>query len=161
MKITVIAVGKLKEKFLKEGTAHYLGRIKKYCPTEVIEIKEAGLGTKADKGKVLEKEEEAIGRALSSIWEPYQVLLDERGGVKKTGDLVDLIGRVTSGQLGTKKNLVFIIGSSWGISQNLKGQADSVLSLSEMTLPHQLARLVLLEQIYRAWTIIRGEPYHH
>lgn len=144
MGITVIAVGKLKERFWKDAVAEYLKRLGGYAKVRVIEVPDKGL----------QFEEAEILRAAGSS---YLVLLAIEGmqrtsmGISK--HLEELMNRGTS-------DIAFCIGGSDGVTDAVRKRADETLSFGEITLPHNLARVVLLEQIYRAFKIMRGEPYH-
>lgn len=157
MKLRIIAIGKLSASFYKAGVAEYLARIKRYINTEVVEIKEGGgsSGKKASP-QLIEQEGEAILRKVPT--EAFAVVLDEHGKQGTSKKLAQLLSRH---MLDNCPEVVFIIGGAYGLSNRVKSRGDLVLSLSEMTFPHQLVRLVLLEQVYRAFTIIRHEPYHN
>jgi 23S rRNA (pseudouridine1915-N3)-methyltransferase len=146
MKIRLIWTGKTKEPFISEGIAKYLALVKPYAGVAVTEIKE-------EKGKdiprMLEKEAERIGRLNI----PY-VLLDE-GGKKFTSRQFAAFVESRAPRVN------FLIGGPYGVSEKVKKAGGDVISLSPMTLTHEMARLLLLEQIYRAFTIIHNKGYHH
>ncbi len=144
MKIRIIAIGKIKEKFTQEWTQELLKRIPKYCQIEVFEQKEMGN---------IEDEAERILNLVKP--EDYLIVLDVRGQNINSEELAVMLKR----QL-MQKNITFVIGSDKGISQKVLQKANYRLSLSRMTFTHQIARLLLIEQIYRAMTIIKGEKYH-
>jgi len=144
MKIRIIAIGKIKEKFTQEWTQELLKRIPKYCQIEVFEQKEMGS---------MEDEAERILNLVKP--EDYLIVLDVRGQNINSEELAVMLNR----QL-MQKNITFVIGSDKGISQKVLQKANYRLSLSRMTFTHQIARLLLIEQIYRAMTIIKGEKYH-
>ena len=144
MKIRIIAIGKIKEKFTQEWMQELLKRIPKYCQIEVFEQKEMGS---------IEDEAERILNLVKP--EDYLIMLDVRGQNISSEELAVMLNR----QL-MQKNITFVIGSDKGISQKVLQKANYRLSLSRMTFTHQIARLLLIEQIYRAMTIIKGEKYH-
>lgn len=149
-------VGKTKEGFIKAGLEKYLGYIKKYVQAEVREIKGAGGSDRvSDTGAVMEKEAELVLARL----EPSDnvVLLDEHGGMADSkGFSRDIKRFATSG-----KRTVFVCGGPYGNSGRLRERADKAVSLSKLTFTHEIARLVLMEQVYRAFTIIMGKKYHY
>lgn len=144
MKIRIIAIGKIKERFTQEWTQELLKRIPKYCQIEVLEQKELGN---------IEDEAERILNQVKP--EDYLIALDIKGTSTSSEELASLMKQ----QL-MQKNITFVIGSDKGISQKVLQKANYRLSLSRMTFTHQIARLLLIEQIYRAFTIIKGEKYH-
>ena len=157
MNIRIVAVGKVKEKYVQQGLDDYLTRIKPYARIKLIELmeaREAGRGESA-RQDAMEKEAETIRRHLRE--DAYRITLAEEGE-KMTS--VELARRLEVLSIDGKSKLDFIIGSHLGLDPSLKRTAHLLFSLSSLTLPHLLARLVLLEQIYRSFKIIRGEPYH-
>ncbi|MBQ6130898.1 MAG: 23S rRNA (pseudouridine(1915)-N(3))-methyltransferase RlmH [Selenomonadaceae bacterium] len=146
MKINFIVVGKLKEKFLVDGVAEYLKRIKKFATIEVREIPEC---------RTVEEEGQKI---LSLVPQnSWLCVLDVAGAALNSEDFAKKIAALT---LDGVSNLTFAIGGAFGLSEELRRAASFRLSLSEMTFTHQMARLILAEQIYRAFKINRHEPYH-
>lgn len=157
MNIRIIAVGKMKAKYLQQGVDDYLARIKPYAGVEVIELAEA---REAGKGEIarreaLEKEAEMISRHVRN--EAHRVILAEEGEKKTSPELARYLEALS---IEGKSRLDFIIGSHIGLDSAFKQKADFLLSLSTLTFPHLLVRLILLEQLYRCFKIIRGEPYH-
>lgn len=158
MQIQIITVGKLKEKYLKQGIAEYEKRLKPYAKVKIIELRDEPTPQQAT-----EKEERQIKaiegeRILAKIpVDSFVIALDLRGKALTSEQLAQTI----SDQMiyGTK-SLVFIIGGSLGLSDEVLSRSDLRLSFGKFTYPHQLMRLILVEQIYRAFKIIRGEPYH-
>jgi len=144
MKIRIIAIGKIKEKFTQEWTQELLKRIPKYCQIEVLEQKELGS---------MEDEAERIMNLVKP--EDYLIVLDVKGTNIGSEELAVLMNQKLM-----QKNITFVIGSDKGISQKVLQKANYKLSLSKMTFTHQIARLLLIEQIYRAFTILKGEKYH-
>ena len=155
MKIKIIALGKIKEKFLKDGIDEFLKRLTPYCPVEVIELPAIEIKDENLTEKILEEEGEII---LSKI-KPQSFVIT-----------MEILGKqLSSEEFSTKlkslindgiSEIVFIIGSSCGISKTVSNRADFKMSMSKMTFLHQFARLILVEQIYRAFKIMRGETYH-
>lgn len=156
MKITLIAVGSFKKGYAKEGYEDYAKRIKRYVPFESVEVKEEPATKKTPTERVAKKEGERI---LAKLREgDFVIALDERGRAFTSGGLSEQVERL---MVGGKRGLVFIVGGAWGLDPGVMARADLVMKLSDMTLPHELARVVLAEQLYRALTIMRGEPYSH
>jgi 23S rRNA (pseudouridine1915-N3)-methyltransferase len=156
MKIALLQTGKTTERHVSEGVEIYSARLKRYCGFEVITIPELkdtrNMPVMEQKTKEGKKILEALGR------DDIVVLLDERG---KEFSTVDFAGWLESKSQMQGKRLVFIIGGPWGFSDEVNKIASMKISLSKMTFPHQLVRLLFIEQLYRAFTIIKGEPYHH
>ena len=146
MKITIVAIGKLKEKFLVEGVAEYLKRLRLFSKIEVREIPECK--TLDDEGK----------KILAQIPKDSFVFVLDVAGTAITSE--DFAKKISDLNLRGISNLTFVIGGAFGLSEEVKKISDFRMSLSEMTFTHQMARLILLEQIYRAFKINRGEPYH-
>lgn len=155
MKIKIIALGKLKEKYLKEGCEEFIKRITPYCSFEVIELKPEQVYEDSLIEKALDVESERI---LANIKKDSYVITMEIGGkALSSEDFADKIEELT--KLGISE-LVFVIGSSHGISSKVSQRANFKLSLSKMTFLHEFARLLLIEQIYRSFKIIKRESYH-
>ena len=158
MKITLITVGKIKEKFLEAAIAEYSKRLSRYCKLEIIQVADEKTPDKA--GEVLEtqiKEKEGE-RILSQIKDgSFVIALAIEGNMLDSEELARKIE--TLGISGISQ-IVFVIGGSLGLSRQVLDRADYKLSFSRMTFPHQLMRVILLEQIYRSYRIISGEPYH-
>ena len=147
-KTTVIAVGKLKERFWKDACAEYLKRLSAYSPTTVREIPDS----------TLDREEAPLLAALDKLpADAHVVLLDIRG---KQASSEQLATKLESLAIQGVSHVAFVIGGSDGVSEAVRARCDERLSFGPITLPHNLARVVLLEQVYRAHKIIRGEPYH-
>lgn len=154
MKTELIVVGKTTNKHFIAAINDYLERIGHYMPFSVTVIPELR-NAKSLSQQQKDKEGEAILRLLQPS--DTVVLLDERGKEPRSIELADWLQR----QQQTARRLVFIIGGPYGFSQQVYSRADSMLSLSRMTFSHQMVRLIFVEQLYRACTIIKGEPYHH
>ena len=157
-KVTVLCVGKLKEKFYLEAAAEYAKRLQRHCRLEILELPEQRLPegpAPAEIAAALEKEAAAVreklpkGCALTAMCIEGQLLSSEA-----------LSRRLMDFSLAGKSHLVFLIGGSFGLHPSLKAQADLRLSMSPMTFPHHLARVMLLEQLYRAFQIQEGTRYH-
>lgn len=155
MKIKIIALGKIKEKFLKDGIDEFLKRLTPYSPVEIAELTPIEIKDENLTDKILEAEGEKI---LSNIKPQSYVITLEIGGKQLSSeDFSKKIEELIN--IGTQE-LVFVIGSSCGISKTVSQRADFKMSMSKMTFLHQFARLILVEQIYRAFKIMRHETYH-
>ena len=149
--INIICVGNLKEKYFKEAQIEYMKRLSKYTKLNLIEIKEEKLDDKVS----LVKEKEKI---LSKIKEnDYVVILDINSKELTSRELAKTIGNTLATY---NKDISFIIGSSHGLHQEIKNKANLAISFSKLTFPHQLFRIIFLEQLYRSFKIINNEPYH-
>lgn len=158
MKVTVISVGKVKDKYLQLGIDEFKKRLSRFCKLDLIEVKDEPLGDNAsekDAQIVREKEGKMI---MSRIPEPaFVIAMDIDGKQLSSTELATKIQEVTTyGQ----SHIVFIIGGSVGMDPEIKAQADLKLSFSKITFPHQLFKLMLLEQIYRGFKINANEAYH-
>ncbi|MCY7077497.1 23S rRNA (pseudouridine(1915)-N(3))-methyltransferase RlmH [Streptococcus oralis] len=158
MKIKVVTVGKLKEKYLKDGIAEYTKRISRFAKLEMIELADEKTPDKAselENQKILETEG---ARILSKVGErDFVVVLAIEG---KTFSSEDFSKQLEQASIKGYSTLTFIIGGSLGLAPIVKNRANLSVSFGRLTLPHQLMRLVLVEQIYRAFTIQQGSPYH-
>ncbi|QHA38257.1 23S rRNA (pseudouridine(1915)-N(3))-methyltransferase RlmH [Rossellomorea marisflavi] len=158
MNITIITVGKLKEKYLKQGIAEYTKRLGAYAKIDIVELadeKAPEVLSDSEMQQVKNKEGERI---LSKISPDHHVIaLAIQGKMKSSEELADTLDKLATYG---KSKVAFIIGGSLGLSDDVLKRADEKLSFSKMTFPHQLMRLVLVEQLYRAFRINRGEPYH-
>ena len=158
MKIKIVTVGKLKEKYLKDGIAEYVKRISRFAKLEMIELTDEKTPDKAselENQKILETEGERI---LSKVGErDFVVVLAIEGKTLSSEELSKQLEQVSIKGYST---LTFIIGGSLGLAPIVKNRANLSVSFGRLTLPHQLMRLVLVEQIYRAFTIQQGSPYH-
>jgi 23S rRNA (pseudouridine1915-N3)-methyltransferase len=158
MKINVICVGKIKESFYREALAEYTKRLSKYCKlsiTELADEKTPDNASEALSKQILDKEGERI---LQKIPDDSYVIATAIEG--KEHDSVSFSKKMEDIMLRENGNISFIIGGSLGLSESVKKRADYLLSFSHMTFPHQLMRVILLEQIYRAFRILNNEPYH-
>ena len=155
MKIKIIALGKIKEKFLKDGIDEFLKRLTPYTSIEIIEIPPIEIKDENLTSKILEQEGEKI---LSHIKPPvFVITLEINGTMLSSEEFASKIEEITNSGI---SELVFVIGSSCGLSSKISQRADFKLSISKMTFLHQFARLLLVEQIYRAFKILKNETYH-
>lgn len=158
MKVTIVAVGKIKEKYLTAGIAEFVKRLAPYCRLNVVEVDEERMPdnpSSAEKAKALDKEAERLLRQVKP--DNYIIVLDIAG---KQASSEEFAQKISNLGLNGKSDLTFIIGGAFGISPKLLSEANERLSFSKMTFTHQMIRLLLVEQIYRAFKINRGEPYH-
>ncbi|MBR2298071.1 MAG: 23S rRNA (pseudouridine(1915)-N(3))-methyltransferase RlmH [Bacteroidales bacterium] len=156
MKITFLTVGKTTFPFVKEGCDIFIKRIKHYTAFEYIEIPELKNAGGLSKEQIKQKEGELILKNIKNT--DKVVLLDERG---KTFTSINWSKEIEKEIICGTKSLVFIVGGAYGFAQTIYDRADAKLSLSSMTFSHQIIRLFFIEQLYRAFTIIKGEPYHN
>ena len=156
MKISLLQTGKTTDRNITALADIYTTRINKHAVFEVVTIADLKNAGNMPVQEVRIKEGKRILQSFTN--DDFVVLLDERGKQFRTADFSAWLEKLF---MISKKRLVFVIGGSWGFSQDVYDRADFRMSLSEMTFPHQLVRLLFLEQIYRAFTIIKGEPYHH
>ena len=155
MKIKIIALGKIKEKFLKDGIDEFLKRLTPYTTIETVELSPIEIKDENLTDKILEQEGEKI---LSNIKkESYVITLEIKGKQFTSEEFAKKINEIT---IAGYNELVFVIGSSCGLSPIVSQRADLKLSMSKMTFLHQFARLLLVEQIYRAFKILKNESYH-
>lgn len=158
MKITVIAVGKMKEKYYKDTVAEYEKRLSRYCKLEIIEAEDEKTPDGAsvmEEARIREKEADRILRHVRE--DAYVITLEIAGKSFDSPEFADKIEK-----LGIRgiSHVQFIIGGSLGLHEKVCRRSDLAVSFSKMTFPHQLMRVILLEQIYRSYRIICGEPYH-
>ena len=158
MKITIVCVGKIKEKYFTMAIDEYSKRLSRYCKLNIIEVPDEKTPDQASEAEELQIKKKEGERILSNIKDQaYVIALAIQG---KMLDSVELAKKLES--LGTygDSQIVFVIGGSLGLSEEVLARANMKLSFSPMTFPHQLMRVVLLEQVYRAYRINCGEPYH-
>lgn len=154
LKIKIIVVDRTRAPFLKQGEDFYLDRLRRYARTEWVVVKPVRATKAMGKSQVLVREGELIDKRL--LARDHVIALDRAGTAY---DSEGLAGRIKKLAL-TQNRLAFIIGGVLGLSKRILGRADEVLGLSSLTLTHEMSRLVLLEQLYRAFTIINNEKYH-
>ena len=158
MKITIVCAGKLKEKYLRDGIAEYEKRLRPYADLRTIEIIEVRMRDRpspAEKDEVLRREGERLSSQIPQG--AYLIVLDVGGEEMSSEKFSARIDRL---MLMGESHIAFLIGGPFGLSDELRQRADLRLSFSQFTLPHQLIRLFLMEQIYRSFKISRHEPYH-
>ena len=158
MKITLIAVGKIKERYFEDAIREYSKRLSRYCRLEIIQVADEKTPDGASEALEEQIKEKEGRRILDQIREgAYVIALAVEG---KQLDSLELAARMERLAVEGKSQLVFLIGGSLGLSNEVMRRADFALSFSAMTFPHQLMRVILLEQIYRSFRIRAGEPYH-
>ena len=158
MQIQIIAVGKLKEKYLKDGINEYLKRLQSYAKVEIIEgadEKEPANASAADEALIKVREAERIQKHIKA--DTYLIVLAIEGQMLTSEQLASRLDKLA---LEGKSHITMVIGGSLGLAPEIIKQADLLLSFSKMTFPHQLMRLILVEQIYRSYRIINGHSYH-
>ena len=158
MKITILTVGKIKEKYLKDAIAEYAKRLSRYCKLEIVEV--ADEKTIENASQVLETQirDKEAERLMKYIREDAYVITLEIKGKQLTSE--ELSEKINQLGIQGKSHIIFVIGGSIGLGDEILNRSDYALSFSKMTFPHQLMRVILLEQIYRSYRIINGEPYH-
>lgn len=157
MKVTLITVGKIKEKFFQDAIAEYSKRLSRYCKLEIVQVADEKTPDGASEAVETQiKEKRASGFCLTSRMAALSLPCDQR----KLLDSEELAAKIEKWGVSGISQIVFIIGGSLGLSNQVLARADYKLSFSKMTFPHQLMRVILLEQIYRSYRIIQGEPYH-
>lgn len=158
MKITLLTVGKLKEKFFREAVGEYEKRLSRYCRLEMketIDEKTPEKASETQREQILQKEGERILRLVPE--DAFVITLEIEGHKMSSESFAGEIERLGVSGI---SHIVFVIGGSLGLHRAVKKRADLAVSFSDMTFPHQLMRVILLEQIYRAYRMINGEPYH-
>ena len=156
MKITLLAIGKTNAKHLQEGIEQYIKRLSHYIPFEFKILPDV----KTTKGLTQEKQKEMEGQMFLNCIQSGDVvvLLDEKGKEMTSREFSVYLDKK---MVTVAKNLIFVIGGPYGFSQEMYNRANEKLSLSKMTFSHEMIRMFFIEQIYRAMTILKGEPYHH
>ena len=158
MKITLITVGKIKEKYLKDAIAEYSKRLSRYCKLEIIEVADEKTPDQASETveeNIRNKEGERI---LKYIRDDMYVITLEIGGKMLSSE--ELAQKIETLGIQGESSIAFVIGGSIGLGKEVLKRSDYALSFSKMTFPHQLMRVILLEQVYRSYRIMNGEPYH-
>ena len=157
MKIKILCVGKIKEKFFNEALLEYKKRLSGYCKIEIIEVSDEKIKYENDSNKEIAMKKEGE-RLLAKIKDnDYLITLEIKGEKMSSENLANKINKLS---IEGVSNIVFLIGGSYGINKEVRNRSNFSLSFSEMTFPHQLMRVVLLEQIYRTFKINKYEPYH-
>ena len=158
MKITLVTVGKIKEKFFEDAIAEYSKRLSRYCKLEIIQVADEKTPDKASELVETQIKDKEGERILANIRDDaYVIALAIEGKMLDSEELAEKIGQLGVGGV---SQIVFVIGGSLGLSRNVMKRADYALSFSRMTFPHQLMRVILLEQIYRGYRILNNQPYH-
>lgn len=158
MKITLISVGKIKENYLTQAVLEYSKRLSRYTKLEIIEVADEKTPDGASEAEELQIKNIEGERILKQIKDgSYCLALAIEG---KMYDSVEFAEQLEKLRVNGKSHLIFLIGGSLGLSETVLKRADTLISFSKMTFPHQLMRVILLEQIYRAYRITAGEPYH-
>ncbi|WP_026573801.1 23S rRNA (pseudouridine(1915)-N(3))-methyltransferase RlmH [Bacillus sp. UNC438CL73TsuS30] len=158
MNISIVTVGKLKEKYLKQGIDEYLKRLSAYAKVEVIDVADEKAPEELSESEMLQVKEKEGERILAKISQDAHVIaLAINGKMQSSEQLADTLDKLATYG---KSKIAFVIGGSLGLSDEVLRRSNEQLSFSKMTFPHQLMRLILVEQIYRAYRINRGEPYH-
>jgi 23S rRNA (pseudouridine1915-N3)-methyltransferase len=156
MRITFLVVGKTEDQYLKEGIEKYLKRLKHYVKFELIEIPELKGTKNLSEDQQKSREAELLSKYLSSTDDV--ILLDEKGQEYTS---MQFSGLINKKMLSSVQSLVFVVGGPYGFDSSFQKLSSGKLALSKMTFSHQMVRLFFVEQLYRAFTILRGEPYHH
>jgi 23S rRNA (pseudouridine1915-N3)-methyltransferase len=155
VRLTLISVGKTPESFVREACAEYAARIRRYADLTVVSVSEERMPASGQEEFILRREARRIRERIPPS--ALRIVLDERGRTLSSTDFSRLLARWQDGGV---RVAAFILGGAYGLEEGLKKEADLRLALSSLTLTRGLARVVLLEQIYRAFTLIRREPYH-
>lgn len=158
MKITILCVGKVKEKFYRDAIGEYQKRLSRYCKLKIVEVTDEKTPDGASETVENQIKEKEGNRILSKIREEDYVIALVIDG--KMQDSVELSKNIQQLGVRGKSSIVFVIGGSLGLSKEVLKRSDEKLSFSKMTFPHQLMRVILLEQVYRSYRIMNGEPYH-
>jgi 23S rRNA (pseudouridine1915-N3)-methyltransferase len=156
MKITFLVIGKTDEAYLREGIEKYLKRLKHYVVFQYLEIPDLKNTKHLNEAEQKSKEAELILKQLKPT--DQLILLDENGDEFSSEGFAAYLNKK---MLASVQNLVFVVGGPYGFDQSVYQKAQGKISLSRMTFSHQMVRLFLVEQVYRAFTILKGEPYHH
>ena len=156
MEVKLVTVGKTDVPWVKEGLDLYVSRLRHYVPFSLVEIPQLKNVSSLTEDQIREKEGELVLRQLSPG--DTVILLDEHGTMSRSVEWAQWLEKQLSRG---GKALVFVIGGAYGFSRSVYGRADGKVSLSPMTFSHQMVRTIFAEQLYRAFTIIKGEPYHH
>lgn len=158
MNIKIVCVGKIKEKFYRDAVAEYEKRLSRYCKLQIVEVADEKTADHCSQTESLQVREKEANRLLLHIKDTeYVIALAIEG---KAPDSPGLARQLEQLALNGKSSLVFVIGGSLGLHPTVMKRADEAISFSAMTFPHQLMRVILLEQIYRSYRILNNEPYH-
>lgn len=158
MRINIVCIGKLKERYWTDAVAEYSKRLSRFCDIEITELKESRLADKAshaEEQNVIYEEGQSILKHIKD--NSYVITLEIKGKELSSEEFADKIGQL---QLSGRSDITLVIGGSLGLSKEVSCRADYKLSFSKMTFPHQMMRVILLEQIYRSFKILKNETYH-
>ena len=153
MKIKLIQLGKTREAWLKQAVEHYQQRLEPFCELEIVTLPDVSVRTVSSPNEVMKKEAVTVSKAIKA--DEYVILLDERGQQQNSFEFAGLLS-ILSG-----RKIVFIIGGVYGTAAELSQRADQVIAFSRLTFTHQIVRLVLMEQVYRAMMINHNRIYHY
>jgi len=156
MKLTVICMGKTRERFIQDGIAKYSGYLKHYADCEIKKLKEEKIHDLKDAPLIRKKEAERIFASIPA--NAFLVALDERGQEFTSHEFAGFLSKALESGV---RDIVFVIGGAMGLDESVTGRANKIIAMSRWTFTHEMARLVLLEQLYRAFTIIKGKTYHY
>lgn len=156
MKITLLSIGKTEDAYIREGIDKYLKRLKHYTKLELVDLPELKNTKALTQDQQKSKEAELLLKKITNT--DFVVLLDEKGMELTSSQFASYLDKKAIASTGT---MIFIIGGPYGFDNSVYQRANDKLSLSRMTFSHQMVRLFFVEQLYRAHTIIKGEPYHH
>ncbi len=156
MKLTILCVGKTREGFIREGIDKYLRYLKPYADVSVRELKEEKIQDLREAPSIRKKEAERIRKAVSGG--AYLVSLDERGEEYTSHEFAAYLNKIAESGV---REIFFVVGGAMGLDDQLTAESNKTIALSRWTLTHEMARLVLLEQLYRAFTIVKGKTYHY
>ena len=158
MKITILSVGKIKEKYLKDAIAEYAKRLSRYCKLQIVEVEDEKTpdgASAAMEDQIKEKEAARLSKCLDE--EAFLITLEIQGKMLDSESFSKTMEQIC---LRGKNHIQFVIGGSLGLHTSITERSDLALSFSKMTFPHQLMRVILLEQVYRSFRILNNEPYH-
>ena len=155
IKVKIVAVGKVKEEYFRDAIAEYSKRLAAFCKFEIIEVKEENF--RGESGQLADKSIKLEGEQISQRLSGYRIALAVEGKSISSEELAEKLKKLVDAGIG---DITFIIGGSYGLSEDVKRTCDEKISFSKMTFPHTLARVIACEQIYRAFTIINGKEYH-
>ena len=155
MLIRILTIGKPKKKYLIQGITDYLERLKHYCKIEIEELKEPAKSSKTPDIQIVKLEAEKISSKIQS--KDFVISMDRNGEMLGSEGLAKLI---QNGMNQNRNSIIFVIGGEIGLDKKILKKSDKILSLSKMTFTHDMSRLILLEQLYRAFTILAGQKYH-
>ena len=158
MKITILTVGKIKEKFYADAISEYSKRLSRYCKLEVVQVADEKTAEDCTENEIEIIKQKEADRLLKHMSEDAYVITLEING--NAIDSIELANKINKLGISGTSHIIFVIGGSLGLHKSVSDRADYKLSFSKMTFPHQLMRVILLEQIYRSYRIIHNQPYH-